>query len=64
MLVLPQDQRFYVCEFFCSHAKNKKEISYHNIPGFSEKIVKLNNLLFEKLSPHLDSDFSLVAFKI
>jgi hypothetical protein len=47
---------------FCSHAKNKKEIFYHNLPGFSEKIVKLNNLLFEKLSPNLDSDFSLVPF--
>jgi len=62
MLVLPQDQRFYACEIFAHMQKIKRKHPTTIFLEFLKKIIKLNNLFFKKLSPHLDSDFSLVAF--
>jgi hypothetical protein len=63
MLVLPQDQRFYACEIFAHMQKIKRKHPTTIFLDFLKKIIKLNNLFFKKLSPHFDSDFSMVAFK-
>jgi len=62
MLVLPQDQRFYACEIFAYMQKIKRKYPNTIFLVFLKKIIKLNNVFFKKISPHLDSDFSLVAF--